>query len=295
MHIYALSVRTSDLSPEQLPKLVEALELLAMSLHRHGHLVYGDTPRPYLGFLPRAELGSELAGLHLIVNLVLPDALAPANRKSYVKSGWERVETLAGYGISMTCLGQEPVEPPFGLPEACACERLSGYILDGERVYSAVGCLDCNSFVPIYTLPETYDATCETSPVGEGYDDIHFLRRQLEACDTLWFQGIHEALMVRLLNHPDSELSQTGRQVARRIEFLTGKPTYYLLMNTYETVYPEDSDDAQEPAYSEAIQKPCPSCGQAWLLPEPLHLSYHFQCHPCRLISELPANVDYNR
>jgi len=121
--------------------------------------------------------------------------------------------------------------------------------------------------IPLYRIP----------PVANGdYKQVLKWQEDWEACDQLQMNGSiieHPALFE--LSDPASRLSQRGWDLCRRIEYLTHIPTYYYLYRVGGNSLEQER------------QRRCPRCDQPWRLEEPLHDIFDFQCHDCRLLSNL--------
>ncbi|MCG8348945.1 MAG: Zn-ribbon-containing protein, partial [Chloroflexales bacterium] len=86
-------------------------------------------------------------------------------------------------------------------------------------------CGDCFDQAPLYRLPKTYD--------DEYYDIIEW-QSNYQACDTLFMNSVVlERATNREMSRIESALSQEGCQICRRIEQLTGVPTYYRVQKHY--------------------------------------------------------------
>lgn len=266
MFIFELNLTLTAADSQQIDKAYRLFVNLADGLYRQGHTLSRHVPIP------------ELSGdLRMFLSAVTADALAPHFYKSSLSKTWQELLTLTRHGPVFTSLGQERVNQA----KSCVCEGPS-YILDGEYdVYSPVRCLSCGLFVPLYTLPETYNPQTETSFSGEGYDDVFLWRQAYESVMSLWFQGLCEEQMCEELSEVDSELSEQGLDLSRRLEFLTGSPVYYFLADLSEVEF----------SLTQARSRSCPECGARWWLEEPLLERYDFCCEPCRLVSQLPAGL----
>ncbi|WP_265411016.1 Zn-ribbon-containing protein [Actinobacillus pleuropneumoniae] len=100
-----------------------------------------------------------------------------------------------------------------------------------------------------------------------------------QACDQLQMNGgVLEQQALSQISEVDSELSQTGIDLCRQLETLSGVPTLYYL-------YRLGNDVAVE------HQRKCPKCQGEWKLAQPLHQMFHFKCDKCRLISNLSWEV----
>ncbi len=102
------------------------------------------------------------------------------------------------------------------------------------------------------------------------------LQEDWEACDQLQMNGsIAEHAALHEIGEVGSRLYRRGSDLAKRLEVLTGIPTYYYLYRVGGV------SAAEEKA------RPCPSCGGEWALAAPLHEIFDFKCDSCRLVSNL--------
>ncbi len=266
MHIFELKLTLIAADAPQIDKAYRLFVNLADSLYRQGHTLSRHVPIP------------ERAGsIRMFLNAVTADALDPKHYKSSLSKTWQELLVIDKQEPVLKSLGQERVN----MDTACGCEAPS-YVLDGEYdVYSPVRCLDCGKFVPLYTLPETYNPQNETSFSGDGYDDVFLWRQAYESVMGLWFQGLCEDQMCEELSEVDSELTEQGMDLTRRLEFLTGSPIYYFLADLTEVEF----------SLTQARSRSCPECGSRWWLEVPLLERYDFCCEPCRLVSQLPAGL----
>ncbi|GAA3536265.1 Zn-ribbon-containing protein [Zobellella aerophila] len=121
--------------------------------------------------------------------------------------------------------------------------------------------------IPLYKIPAV--ANGDHKQVLKWQEDW-------EACDQLQMNGsVMEHAALAELGEPGSRLARRGRDLAKRIEYLTRVPTFYYLYR----VGGESLEKEQ--------QRPCPGCGNDWRLSEPLHDIFDFYCEPCRLVSNL--------
>lgn len=117
--------------------------------------------------------------------------------------------------------------------------------------------------IPLYQLGDEAELTTAMIKWQEDW----------QACDQLQMNGeTLEQIALAQISEANSELSQKGRDLTKRIEELTQIPTYYYL-------YRLGSDLTEEQ------NRKCPSCQGDWKLHSPLHEIFHFKCDKCRLIS----------
>ena len=163
--------------------------------------------------------------------------------------------------------------------------------LDGE---SPLFRGDTGARIPLYRLPDH-----QVPPDDRLFskDDIFFGAHKYRADignwqhsyhnhDSVWMRsGKLEFPAYKQLAFPDSELSETGRDLCKHVESATGVPTYYYLHRYYGR--PE----------GEAMRK-CPGCGRRWRTRHPLVVEtgywhrFAFKCDKCRLVSHVAADDD---
>lgn len=132
---------------------------------------------------------------------------------------------------------------------------------------SPLRCGDHFAPIPLYRIPAVAN--------GDGKQVLKW-QEDWEACDQLQMNGsILEHAAVSEISAAASLLSRRGRDLAKRIEYLTRVPTYYYLYRVGG-----DSLAAEQ-------ERPCPGCGGDWRLAEPLHDIFDFRCDPCRLLSNI--------
>lgn len=156
----------------------------------------------------------------------------------------------------------------------CKCRRRPALIMETRYLSTEVplSCGECMGVVPLYRIPHTTE--------HGTYEDIRNWVHRYDALNALWFDsGVGEQFAYRQLSRHDSDLSSTGRSICRRIEKLTGTPTYYYLCRWYARSVPAER------------RRRCPSCNRKWLLPEPWHGIYDFRCDRCRLVSNIGLDV----
>jgi predicted nucleic acid-binding Zn ribbon protein len=127
--------------------------------------------------------------------------------------------------------------------------------------------------IPLYHIPPTHhDSKC--------YDNLKSWERNYQRLYGLWLNGeVCEQFALRQLQDPRSKLSQMGREMCQRIEDLTGKPTYYFLLNYRRWTKAKDNT------------RKCPLTGKDWLLESKTSSDpIAFKCEESRLVSELSAN-----
>lgn len=89
----------------------------------------------------------------------------------------------------------------------------------------------------------------------------------------------HASQWVRKSLRELAALGVARPKVTRELESTTRIPIYY-----YLSKHVGRSLQAER-------QRPCPSCGRAWLRKEPLHRIFDFHCRRCRLLSNVAFDV----
>lgn len=132
---------------------------------------------------------------------------------------------------------------------------------------SPLRCGEHFSPIPLYKLPPVANGDCK---------QVLKWQEDWEACDQLQMNGsiLEHGAVMEISTH-NSRLSRRGRDLSKRIEYLTNIPTFYYLYRVGG-----ESLDAE-------LNRPCPGCGEPWRLPEPVHEIFDFMCEPCRLVSNL--------
>lgn len=178
----------------------------------------------------------------------------------------------------------QKIEYEFSLPEicvlgvdpegadACNCKSASSYML--FTTYLASGsplrCGDCFGEVPLYKIPRTYD--------DEYYNVICWMS-DYQSCDSLQMNcAVGERFATNQLSRLDSQLTQTGLEVCRSIQQVTGKKTYYYLYR------------GSGRSLDSELSRKCPGCNGEWHQQEPVHSVFDFMCVRCGLLSNIAWN-----
>lgn len=194
------------------------------------------------------------------------NALSKKYRNDSVQKTWHMLEDKAGNNVATDFLGKD-VNTHFS---QCRGKR-SFYILYTNFLAtgSPLRCGDCFVPIPLYQIPPTDH---------ENYMDIFWWESQYKACDTLQIGSTVGAKFgLREISYFDSTLTQTGLNICKKVENSTGKKTFYFLLNYKKISKKQDRE------------KKCPSCHQQWLLQQPLHGLFNFQCKKCGLLSNLTS------
>jgi predicted nucleic acid-binding Zn ribbon protein len=198
-------------------------------------------------------------GVMATVMIPAEDALHHSHHNAYVRNDIEQLREIEIGGPHFSLIGEDIAG------DVCECSAPGSYILYTYYVAldSPLRCGDCCYPVPLYRIPPTHFA---------DYYDVICWQSDYQSCDSLQMNcRTLERAATRQISDPDSSLSQQGREICRRIESLTGKPTYYHL---YRSAGHRRSAE---------LKRVCPSCRQPWLLEQPWH-RFKFRCEPCRLV-----------
>jgi predicted nucleic acid-binding Zn ribbon protein len=169
----------------------------------------------------------------------------------------------------VTHLGIDPESRP-----PCRCRKRPFLILFTTFMNAEppLRCGACFGPVALYKVPGTNDAG--------NHQNVVWWQDTYQAMDWLFIgTGPGERFAHDQLSRFDSELSTNGRELARKLEKKVRVPVYYYLSKHFGR-----SDQAER-------KRKCPSCGKAWLRKEPLHRIFDFQCHSCRLLSNVAFDV----
>ncbi|ATG73235.1 hypothetical protein AN401_04645 [Zobellella denitrificans] len=192
------------------------------------------------------------------------DSLHPRHYSRQVELAIDRLHQVGLTSPRVQCRGQD-----LNSDSTDPCESRSWQLLYTSYLHSCspLRCGEHFAPVPLYRIP----------PVANGdFKQVLKWQEDWEACDQLQMNGsILEHGAVLELALPDSRLARRGRDLAKRIEYLSGIPTFYYLYRVGG-----DSLAAEQ-------ERPCPSCGGDWRLAEPVHDIFDFLCEPCRLVSNL--------
>lgn len=195
-------------------------------------------------------------------------SLRPAHNNLYAKEALAKLQA-DGYGLPIvTVLGPDPTVDPV-----CSCKGSSAFVLFTHflSISPPVRCLDCFRPVPLYRLPYPHDE--------EHFGLLHWAA-DYRACDTLQMDcTTGERFGEGQLYRHDSSLSREGRDLAKRLETLVGKPVYYWLLKV------------RGRSREVELARKCPSCGGKWRLKRRLFGVFNFRCKRCRLLSCVACNV----
>lgn len=198
-----------------------------------------------------------------------PHSLFLENATKYVTDTRNRIEAFTGKPVRFEDAGEAAFMGDYAVSPSSPF-----YVLRYGN-YSPLLCGRTLSPVPLYKIPPTWhDGAC--------YDDVNSWERAWKNLYGLWIGGIAgEAFACDQLERHDSEIALAGRAVCRRIEEVTGVPTYYHLFNYRGWSVAEDR------------ARRCPETGEEWLLPKAKPGDViAFKCDASRLTSELSPNAE---
>ena len=153
---------------------------------------------------------------------------------------------------------------------SCDCQKPSEYILytTSTMLSPALRCKKCFGTIPLYHIPKLYDES--------DYYPLISWQSDYQACDSLQMNcSVGVKFAYRQLGSIDSQLTKDGLEVCAAIEKATGIKTYYYLYK-----YTAKSRKKE-------LLRKCPKCQSDWLLDEPLHDIFDFECKKCGLLSNI--------
>jgi predicted nucleic acid-binding Zn ribbon protein len=230
---------------------------LAALLH-NGQVVGDHTPM------------AKVSGGYLVtVSLPETDALADRFANRWVR---KRLRDLAAVEVDRPKVTHLGTDPESRTP--CRCRKRSFLILFATFLNAEppLRCGACFGPIALYKVPATNEAG--------NHQEVLWWQDTYQAMDWLFIgTGPGERFAHDQLSRFDSELSKDGRELARNLEKKVSVPVYYYLSKHFGR-----SDQAER-------NRNCPSCRKAWLLKEPLHRVFDFQCRRCRLLSNVAFEV----
>jgi predicted nucleic acid-binding Zn ribbon protein len=204
---------------------------------------------------------------YFVTRVVCPqkDALQPIHNSDIVNHFQAKLADAGLLQPKLKLLGLD-----INSDSADECHKPTWQILYTTFVHncSALRCGDHFSPIPLYTLP----------PIANGdFKTLLKWQQDWQACDQLQMNGATKAeyAVLEELTGISSDLTRRGRDICKRIENLSGTPTYYYL-------YRVGGKSVQS-----ELTRTCPSCEQSWQLNEDVHNIIRFKCDECRLVSNL--------
>ena len=185
----------------------------------------------------------------------------------YVLKWKAELRSLTGKDVTIDFVGHSSTSELYQVPKKCS------FLVLREGWFSPVLCGDTGAPVPIYVLPGTTDDS-------KSHDDIRMWSNAYDRLYGLWMgSDVAEGRALKQIQDYDSELSLMGRSVCKRIEEVTGIPTFYFLLNYRDWTTEMD------------VSRKCPVTGKEWLIDESLRKNgIDFKCDEARLVSELSTN-----
>jgi predicted nucleic acid-binding Zn ribbon protein len=204
---------------------------------------------------------------YFVTRVVCPqtDSLQPRNNSEIVDFYCDK---LSDAGLKQPTLKIQGMD--INSDSSDECEKPSWQILYTTFVHSCspLRCGDHFSPIPLYTLP----------PIANGdFKTLLKWQQDWQACDQIQMNGATAAEFATSdeLTKIDSSLTRRGTDICKKLELLSGIPTYYYLYRT-----------AGESLQAEQ-NRTCPSCHANWKLENVLHDIFNFKCDSCRLVSNL--------
>jgi predicted nucleic acid-binding Zn ribbon protein len=194
------------------------------------------------------------------------DALNEKYHNKYVADGIAKLEKLCGQKLEIEWVGYgEDHEKSI-----CDCSAHKHFLLRYHDEYSSILCGLCEKQVPLFRLPKLIDF---------GFWNLTCWQSAYLGCILIDLNcGAGEKWAIRQQSDYDSGLSIQGQAVAAKITEATGVKTYYFLSNFSKRSKIKD------------INRPCPSCGGAWHLDQPIHQYVRHKCDKCLLMSAYSNN-----
>lgn len=203
-----------------------------------------------------------------ISRIILPETAALASHH-HSTAAKQALMALGDAGLAfpkMSVLGEDlmsnhtdPCQEPTALILYCRFGLMN----------SVLYCAEHFAPVPLYRFLPTS---------GSDHQDLIRWQLQFQALDEIQMQEqrVLPKVAENSLQQLHSTLNRQGRKFAAKIARQQQVPVYFAL-------YSGSSDhcDAE-------VDKPCPGCGKAWRLAEPLHQLFDFQCQDCQLLSNIP-------
>jgi len=208
------------------------------------------------------------------VNLAGVNALSPRYQSTYTADRLNKIRVLFNQEPKWTTADDEvPARDTTWTNAPFLC--LYTHMFDWE---SPLRRGDNGKPIPLYRLPGSH----------EDHEAIYFWQRTYRDYDAIWLRCGHlEIPVYRELALPGSELSQNGCDICKKVESVTGVPTYYFLMRYWGRKEGEE-------------RRRCPSCGCAWRTKQPARqpnsfYDFAFLCRKCRLVSHMADSCDEPR
>jgi len=187
------------------------------------------------------------------------DSLHNKYNNQYAK---KTIDNLISLGLEkplFTILDKEPQDN-----DLCNCKSVSAYVLYTTYIClsSSLRCKKCFGTIPLYKIPKIYDES------------------DYRACDSLQMNcNVGERFALKQLASLDSQLTQDGLAVCKKIQEVTRVQTYYYLYK-----YKAKSKKQE-------LLRKCPKCNGEWLQKKVLHDKFDFECKKCGLLSNIAWDI----
>jgi predicted nucleic acid-binding Zn ribbon protein len=189
------------------------------------------------------------------------EALDEKYQTNHVKEAIEKLEALCENKLEIQYEGRGEEETE----NICTCTKHDYYVLYYYGDYSPIRCGSCEKFVPLFKIPKLHD--------NRIWDILGWVNTY-KACVILDLNcGTGEKWAIKQMSNFDSGLSKQGRKIAAKLTEVSGVKTYYFLLNVAKQKKEID------------INRPCPSCGGAWLMEKEKFGYFRHQCDKCLLMS----------
>ncbi|MFC5704925.1 Zn-ribbon-containing protein [Aeromonas eucrenophila] len=224
----------------------------------------------YQGQILGREFPTSMQEGHFISRVVCPeqDSLHPDNQSEQVALAEQGLHQAGLLAPKLRLQGMDLLSDNTD-PCGHTGERPSWMLLYTSFLHSCspLRCGDHFAPIPLYRLPA----------IANGdHKQIIKWQEDWEACDQLQMNGsIAEHAVLHEIGEVGSRLQRRGSDLVKRLEAVSGIPTYYYLYRV------GGLSKAAEQA------RLCPGCGGDWALKAPLHEIFDFKCDPCRLVSNL--------
>jgi len=197
------------------------------------------------------------------------DSLHNKYNNQYAK---KTIDNLISFGLDkplFTILDEEAQDN-----DLCSCKSASTYILYTTFIClsSSLRCKKCFGTIPLYKIPKIYDES--------DYYPLITWQSDYRACDSLQMNcNVGERFALKQLADIDSQLTQDGLDVCKKIQEVTSIQTYYYLYK-----YKAKSKKQE-------LLRKCPKCNGEWIRKKVLHDKFDFECKKCGLLSNIAWDV----
>lgn len=213
------------------------------------------------------EFPTVLKDGYFVTRVMCPeaDSLHPLHHSAFVKFALNKLNDAGLLQPKVKVIGQD-----IHSHECDPCAESPFYILYTTYLHtcSPLYCGEHFMPVPLYRVP----------PIANGdFKALLKWQEDWQACDQIQINGATRCEFAALKELTDigSDLYRRGRDLTKRISYLTKKPVYYYL-------YRVGGKDKQS-----ELARTCPSCDGDWRLDEPLFGLFDFKCDSCQIVSNI--------